>query len=150
MKTRSILFSMLFAATASALFSNCSGSKKGDTTESHEHNDSAMKASDSSTTAEASEPQFAVDAAFQEQLAGVFTAYVSLKDAFISSDANKVKAEVSATKQSFSKADMKLLSGAAHNDWMNYLNGLETSLKEIQATDDIEAQRKAFTISFHD
>jgi hypothetical protein len=40
---------------------------------------------------------------------------------------------------------MKLLTGAAHNDWMNYVNGLNTSLQSIQATDDIEVQREAFS-----
>ncbi len=40
---------------------------------------------------------------------------------------------------------MKLLSGAAHNDWMTYLSPIQTSLKEIEATTDIEAQRKAFS-----
>jgi Cu(I)/Ag(I) efflux system membrane fusion protein len=40
---------------------------------------------------------------------------------------------------------MKLLTGAAHNDWMNYLSPLESSLKEIEASSDIEAQRKSFS-----
>ncbi|MCZ8216951.1 MAG: DUF3347 domain-containing protein, partial [Cyclobacteriaceae bacterium] len=41
--------------------------------------------------------------------------------------------------------DMKLLTGAAHNDWMNFVSGLNTSLQSIQATDDIEVQREGFS-----
>lgn len=151
MKTRSIFFSLLLAATSFALLSNCSG-KKEEATETeaheddgHEHDDKTEHASGSKAAAEASEPQFQVDAAFQNQLGDVFTAYVSLKEAFISSDASKVKSEASKTQQALAKVDMKKLSGAAHNDWMNYTGGIESSLKEIQASDDIEAQRKSFS-----
>ena len=152
MKTRSIFFSLLLAATSFALLSNCSG-KKDEATETeaheddgHEHDDKTEHASGSTDAAEASEPQFQVDAAFQNQLGDVFTAYVSLKEAFVSSDASKVKAEASKTQQALAKVDMKKLSGAAHNDWMNYTRGIESSLKEIQGSDDIEAQRKSFSM----
>ena len=40
---------------------------------------------------------------------------------------------------------MKLLSGAAHNDWMTYLAPIESSLKEIQSSGDVEVQRKSFS-----
>ena len=149
MKTKSILFSVLFAATAFAFLTNCSGNKKEETAmeshDDHSGHDSTQHASESTASAESSEPQFQVDATFQQQLAGVFTSYISLKDAFVSSDANKVKAEASTTNQALSKVDMKLLSGVAHNDWMNFLSPLESSLKEIEATTDIKAQRKAFS-----
>lgn len=147
MKTRSILFSLLLAATAFALFSNCSGNKKEDTAKSHEHreSDSTTHNSGSMATAEASRPLFTVDSSFQGQLAGVFNAYITLKDAFVSSDAHRVKAAAVATMQSLGKTDMKLLSGDAHNDWMNYLGGMEASLKEIEASTDIEVQRMAFS-----
>jgi Cu(I)/Ag(I) efflux system membrane fusion protein len=68
-----------------------------------------------------------------------------LKDAFIASDPNKVKEEAKGTTEVLAKVDMMLLTGAAHNDWMNYLTPLQTSLKEMQASTDIEAQRKAFS-----
>jgi Cu(I)/Ag(I) efflux system membrane fusion protein len=32
-----------------------------------------------------------------------------------------------------------------HNDWMNYLSSIQGSLKEIQSSSDIEAQRKSFS-----
>jgi Cu(I)/Ag(I) efflux system membrane fusion protein len=146
MKTKSISL-LLFLATTSLILFNC-GSKK-ESTEAHDHEahnkDSSQHVSSTTGYAEAAEPQFAVDAAFQQQLAGVFNAYVSLKDAFISSDASKVKAESSSTQTALGKVDMKLLSGAAHNDWMNYLSGLNTSLQSIQASEDIEMQREAFS-----
>ena len=149
MKTKSIFLSVLFAATAFAFLTNCSGSKKEEAgTESHDEHaahDSTEHASGSTGSAEASEPQFQVDATFQQQLAGFFTSYVELKDAFVSSDVNKIKEEVTGTNDALGKVDMKLLSGAAHNDWMNYLSPIQNSLKEIQASSDIEAQRKAFS-----
>lgn len=133
----------LFTATAVFLF-NC-GSKK----EEANHDEHAQAADDhasgSTAPTEATPPQFTVDAAFQNQLAGVFTAYVSLKNAFVASDAEKVKTEAATTLQALAKADMKLLTGPAHNDWMNYLGNLENSLKHIQSSDDIEVQRESFS-----
>jgi hypothetical protein len=149
MKTKSIFFSVLFAATAFAVLTNCSGNKKEDsTTESHDahaSHDSTELSSESATSQEASAPQFQVDASFQQQLASVFSSYIELKEAFVSSDATKVKEEATGTNEALNKVDMKLLSGVAHNDWMNYLSPIQTSLKEIQASTDIEAQRKAFS-----
>jgi Cu(I)/Ag(I) efflux system membrane fusion protein len=143
MKTKSFFFSLLFAATAFALFSNCSGNKKEDS-DTTSHDDHAGLTEEGAGTA-ASEPQFQVDENFQQQLGNVFTSYVSLKEAFISSDAEKVKAEASGTSQTVDKVDMKLLTGAAHNDWMTYLTPMQNSLKEIRASADIEVQRKAFS-----
>ena len=60
-------------------------------------------------------------------------------------DAGKVKAEASNTSQAVAGVDMKLLSGPAHNDWMSFLGPIQSSLKEIEYGQDIEAQRKAFS-----
>jgi hypothetical protein len=147
MKIRSMFYSLLLSAAAFVFFANCSGNKKEDDHAGHEEQaakDTAQHAT-GSTAAEAIEPQFQVDASFQNQLASVFTSYVELKDAFVASDANKVKDEAKQTDQALAKVDMKLLSGAAHNDWMNYLSPIKTSLTEIQASTDIEAQREAFS-----
>jgi len=75
----------------------------------------------------------------------VFTSYVSLKDAFVATDVAQVKSAATTVQESISKVDMMLLTGVAHNDWMTYLGGLEVALKEIQSTDDIEAQRTSFS-----
>jgi hypothetical protein len=146
MKTKSIFVLLLFAATTFAFLTNCSGNKKdGHAMESHEGHDSTEHPSSSTSSTETSEPEFQIDAAFQKQLASVFTAYVELKDAFVSSDASKVKGEAAETNDALGKVDMKLLTGAAHNDWMTYLSPMQTSLKEIQSSTDIEAQRKSFS-----
>ena len=147
MKIRSMFYSLLFSAAAFAFLTNCSGNKKDESAGHDEHaaHDSSEHASGSSAAETAAEPQFQVDAGFQGQLASVFASYIELKDAFIASDASKVKEEAKGTDEALAKVDMKLLSGAAHNDWMNYLTPLQTSLKEIQSGTDIEAQRKAFS-----
>lgn len=149
MKIRSMFYSILFAAAAFAFLTNCSGNNKDKAeTKSHDRHassDTAQHASGSTDTGDASEPQFQVDASFHQQLAGVFTSYVELKDAFVASDASKVKEEATETNDALAKVDMKLLSGAAHNDWMTYLIPIQNSLKDIQASADIESQRKAFS-----
>jgi hypothetical protein len=142
MKTRSIFYSALFAASAFAFLTNCTGNKKDDGMHDHAHHDDETA---EVTETKASAPQFQVDENFQQQLGNVFTAYVSLKEAFVSSDVEKVKAEALKTSEALGKVDMKLLSGAEHNDWMTYLSPMEKSLKEMQSAGDIEAQRTAFS-----
>ncbi len=147
MKIRSMFYSLLLSAASLTFLASCSGNKKDDHAGHEEHvaKDTTEHASGSTAAAESTEPQFEVDASFQNQLAGVFTSYVELKDAFVASDASKVKGEAKQTDEALAKVDMKLVSGAAHNDWMNYLTPIQNSLKEIQASTDIEAQRKAFS-----
>ena len=148
MKIKSMFYSLLLSAAVVTFFANCSGNKKEDDHAGHEDHaakDTTEHASGSTAAAEVAEPQFQVDASFQNQLASVFTSYVELKDAFVATDANKVKEEAKGTDEALAKVDMKLLTGAAHNDWMNYLSPIQNSLKEIQASTDIEAQRKAFS-----
>jgi len=147
MKIRSMFYSLLFSAAAFTLLTNCSGNKKNEHAghEGHAAHDSTAHASGSMAAEIVAEPQFQVDGGFQAQLAGVFASYIGLKDAFVASDANKVEEETKGTVEALAKVDMKLLSGAAHNDWMNYLTPIQTSLKEIQGSTDIETQRKAFS-----
>ena len=147
MKIRLMFYTLLLSATAFAFLANCSGNKKEGQAENHDKHtahDSTKHAS-GSTSEQMSESQFQVDASFQNQLASVFTSYIELKDAFVLSDPNKVKEEAKSTDEAIAKVDMKLLSGAAHNDWMNYLSSIQASLKEIQSSSDIEAQRKSFS-----
>src|SRR5687768_4442472 len=137
MKARLIFYSFLFATVVFTLLSNCSGGKKTEA-------DDDTQASEEKAS-EATPPKFVVSESFQQQLGKVFTSYVSLKDAFVASDTEKVKSEASTTSQAVASVDMKLISGAAHNDWMTYLTPIQTSLKEIESTADIEVQRKAFS-----
>lgn len=119
---------------------------KSETTKSHsghDHGDDTTAAVGNDKT---STPQFEVNAEFQKQLARVFATYVTMKDAFVSSDASKVKEESKNVSSALSVVDMKLVDGAAHNDWMNYLGEMQKSLSTIQGTDDIEVQRKEFSV----
>lgn len=140
MKINTSITSLLLAGMIVVGLSNC-GSKKEEA--SHEGHDMPAATEEAKST-EASAPQFTVDAAFQQQLAGVFTSYIQLKESFVATDASKVKTEAGNVAQSLAKADMKLLTGAAHNDWMVYVGAMEAALKEMQATEDIEAQRASF------
>ena len=136
---------MFFASTAMMLLANCSGEKQDQATESHEGHDDSQDATQPSPAAEASDPQFQVNRKFQEQLSGVFISYVELKDAFLESHAKKVRTEASETKAALAKVDMKLVSGAAHNDWMSFLTPMQNSLNGIESNDDIESQRELFS-----
>lgn len=142
MNTRSILFSMIFASITFTLFAACGGGNKEEASKEQE---AAAGQEQATPVAEGTAPQFTVDTAFQRQLAAVFQAYILLKDAFVSSDAAKVKASTATVQEALGKTDMKLLSGAAHHDWMSYLGGMEASLKNMQGSNDLEAQRKAFS-----
>ncbi len=144
MKTKSMLISLLMAAMAFT-FSQCGGNKNDDSHHGHGEAVAEQPVTEAQAPAETVQPQFAVDSRFQEQLATVFTAYILLKEAFVTSDASKVGVEATATTKSLAGADMKLLSGAAHNDWMTYLNGMETALSTIASSSDIEVQREAFS-----
>lgn len=148
MKTRSIFYLLLFAASSVAFLGSCSGDKSGEATESqnsHEGHGKGEHAGGAESVSQAKEPQFKVDQKFQEQLGSVFSAYVELKEAFVDSDAEEVQTEAAQTKDALAEVDMKLVSGVAHNDWMTYLTPMQTALSEIQSADDIEEQRKLFS-----
>lgn len=127
-----------------AAFIQCSGDKKNPDTLQPVETDK-VEAEQDVTQNEAGKPQFTVDEIFRKQVTEVFDAYVELKDAFVSSDAEKVKKEAADTQQALAKVDMKLVSGAAHNDWMNYQSEIQSSLGSISSSGDIEAQRAEFS-----
>lgn len=144
MKTRSTFYSLLFAIASMAFFANCSGNKNEDGT-SHEAHDESEHASGSTPAASTREPQFQVDEKFQQQLGSFFSSYIELKEALVDSDADKVQSEAQEAKAALAKVDMQLVSGVAHNDWMNYVTPMESSLNEIQSAKNIETQRKSFS-----
>ncbi len=141
MKTKSLILTSLFAATA--LVFSCSGDKHNDHSSQEEHHHD--HASGSSATAEAQKPQFEVDKKFREQLTEVFDSYVDLQEAFVASNVKEVQQEASETVRALKEVDMTLLSGAAHNDWMVHVAGMESSLDAIRSDEDIESQRKSFS-----
>lgn len=142
MKTKSLFFSLLLTVTGFVVFTGCSGNKKDEAT----NKTATAREEISDKSMESNAPQFEVSKDFQQQLGGVFTSYVEMKEAFVSSDAEKVKTQATGTSEAVAKVDMKLLSGPAHNDWMTYLAPIEKALKEIQTSSDIGAQRKAFSV----
>jgi len=138
MKIKSLFIATLYCAVTVFVLSHCSAKKEA-------AHDESMHASTDETPEETSTPQFQVDVVFQQQLSGVFTSYVALKDAFVATNPAQVKEAAVNVQEFLSKTDMMLLTGVAHIDWMTYSAGLEASLKEIQSTDDIEAQRASFS-----
>jgi hypothetical protein len=146
METRRLMNIAVIFVVALA-FAACSGEKPKDTVEDPLHAEEAGKHEEKPdvTRTEAGKPQFTVDEIFRKQLTTVFDSYVELKDAFVSSDAEKVKKEASKTQEDLKKVDMKLVSGAAHNDWMTYVGDMESSLASIAGSTEIEAQRTEFS-----
>lgn len=86
---------------------------------------------------------------FQQQLRGVFTASLQLKEALVSSDASKATLSASEIKSSLSKVDLTLLKDEALMDWMGYLKILNENLERIAGSNDLVLQRHAFS-SFSD
>lgn len=143
MKTKQILLSVLFVASAT-LLTMCSGNKK-EHSPADEPEDHNTAHTEEVTESKSTEPQFQVDTKFQQQLVSVFNAYVALKDAFVASDENQIKTLASTMDIALNNVDMKLLSGVAHHDWMTYLSSMQSTLREIETTKDIAVQRKAFS-----
>lgn len=138
MNIKTPFHSPLLAALLVVILTACSG-----TSEKKDANDERAKTE--TEVKKSTGPLFEVDELFQQQLAAVFTSYVSMKDAFVASDAAKVNEQSAKVKESLAKVDMGLVSGAAHNDWMTYLSPMETSINEIESSTDLETQRKSFS-----
>ena len=85
------------------------------------------------------------DPAFQKQLATVYKTSLDLKEAFVASDAEKVKKAVVPVQEAIAKVDMNLLKDQAHRDWMNYLKEINNSLSQIKSSGNIGEQRKYFS-----
>ena len=83
---------------------------------------------------------------FTMQINSAYDKYVVLKNAFVQSDVKKVKQAAKEVQLSLSKADMKLLTGNAHMQWMDISGKLDTQINKIAASDKIEDQRIAFSI----
>ncbi|MCF8222664.1 MAG: efflux RND transporter periplasmic adaptor subunit [Bacteroidales bacterium] len=81
---------------------------------------------------------------FRDQLTAFYDAYVSMKDALVETDAGKVKSRSRDVINALEDVDMALLAGDAHMQWMDQLEELEKTIREIIDSDDIEKQRKAF------
>jgi membrane fusion protein, copper/silver efflux system len=121
----------------------------GDTNGGNEQSKSAGVISGSDTLnkkAARTQEKMDISMDFKMQLNTVFDRYIVLKNAFFSSDEMKVKQAAKEVLQALDKTDMNLLKGDAMNRWMELLPNLESHLKQIASSDDLEAQRKTFSL----
>ena len=88
--------------------------------------------------------QIETDPEFSRQLTTVYKAYLSMKNAFFDSDAQKVKQTALQVRQNLDATDMTLLKGDAHNHWMEQLKVLQAKIGSISKLNDIDKQRYEF------
>ena len=86
---------------------------------------------------------------FVKQLTAVYDHYLQMKDAFVASDPVKVKSEAADVSSALKNVNMELLNGGQHMNWMDYLNTINSGLKGIAGSNDIEIQRKSFSDVSH-
>jgi Cu(I)/Ag(I) efflux system membrane fusion protein len=85
-----------------------------------------------------------VDENFKQQLTNVYQVHLDLQKAFLATDATAAKKQAGSVKSALDKVDMSLVKGEMHNQWMNSLKTLKTTLGNIESGSDIEKQRLAF------
>ncbi len=110
------------------------------------HNHGAADMSEGEEQEEASLPSGDVetDPEFTAQLTEVYNAYLLMKDAFVATDAEKVKEEAEKVRGKLDRVDMSLLQGDAHMLWMYHLEILNDNIDLIAGSGNIEEQRAAF------
>ena len=94
---------------------------------------------------EAKQDKNDVDPKFKKQLTKVYQKYLIMKDAFVASDANEVKATAMEVSSTIEKVDMGLLKGDAHMLWMDQLQSLEKTIQAMRDGTDLEQQRVEFS-----
>ncbi|MEQ8577987.1 MAG: efflux RND transporter periplasmic adaptor subunit [Balneola sp.] len=85
-----------------------------------------------------------VPAEFRSQLNNVVQEYLKLKDGLVMSDRSKVTASADKLENELKKVDMTLVKGEMHTIWMDHLGKIDSSIKDLQKSQNIEAQRVAF------
>ncbi len=109
------------------------------------HNHGEMVTQELPSEPEADIEPVETDPQFTEQLTDVFKAYLNMKNAFVETDAEKVSAEAKDVIAALENVNMGLLEDEPHMDWMDQLETLNSTLKIISNSPDIDEQRKAFT-----
>lgn len=113
----------------------------------HNHGSGTDQATASSQNAtKVEEEPTTVDPKFSQQLGGVITSYLKVKDALVASDTKAASTQIMDVATNLKKVDMSLLKGAAHMKWMEQLKSMEGSVKLIQVSSDIEIQRASFSL----
>jgi Cu(I)/Ag(I) efflux system membrane fusion protein len=87
-----------------------------------------------------------VSADFKVQLQKVYDEYNLMKDAFVATDAKKVRKAAVKVESSLQNVDMGLLKGDSHMIWMENLTVLKAELSAISGTSDISLQRISFAV----
>jgi Cu(I)/Ag(I) efflux system membrane fusion protein len=105
------------------------------------HNHTEMNMSETTPVVESVQ----VDPKFTAQLTSVFEDYIKMKNAFVATDAQEVSKDAQTVAKSLQEVNMELLKGDTHMAWMDQLKILNSSIKNIAASSDIEEQREAFS-----
>lgn len=87
---------------------------------------------------------FEVDAKFKSQLGALLAPYLVLKDAFVKTNSNEAAKASSSLSNALAQVDMKLVEGAAHNNWMKLLETMNAAITIISTSSNVETQRKSF------
>ncbi|HSF55375.1 MAG TPA: efflux RND transporter periplasmic adaptor subunit [Algoriphagus sp.] len=91
-----------------------------------------------------------VPAAFRSQITQVADAYFQVKNALVSDNVAEGKNALSEINKALISVDMKLLTGSAHDRWMEVLAGIKDASAKMGSAPNIEEARKHFSmLSFH-
>jgi membrane fusion protein, copper/silver efflux system len=82
---------------------------------------------------------------FTMELTSVFDQYIALKNAFVQSDVTLVKEAAQKVQQALAKVDQRVLSGDALAQWTDLSGKMDTRIKHIISSGDLEDQRLAFS-----
>jgi len=81
---------------------------------------------------------------FQNQLSQVVHAAGMLSDAFVSEDAAKIDAAVNEVRNKLNEADMNLLKGEDHMNWMQYQRSMIELVNKISDSSELSEQKESF------
>jgi Cu(I)/Ag(I) efflux system membrane fusion protein len=87
---------------------------------------------------------FEVPDDFRKQIWGVVEKYLSIQDALASDDKEGAARAGGETLEALSAVDMSLVSGNAHNVWMDNSTKMKTALDKIKEAEGIELMREGF------
>ena len=99
---------------------------------------------DESSSENTMKMDMSIDENFKKQLTNVYKVHLDLQQAFLATDAAAAKKQAISVKSALDKVDMSLVKGDMHDQWMNSLKTLKTTLGNIESGSDIEKQRLAF------
>lgn len=99
---------------------------------------------DESSSENTMKMDMSIDENFKKQLTNVYKVHLDLQQAFLATDAAAAKKQAGNVKSALDKVDMSLVKGDMHDQWMNSLKTLKTTLGNIESGNVIEKQRLAF------